>query len=112
MAAPAEPSASPSAALTHPHAHPPAPLELTIPRLAAWLTNSFSRSALEGMVKGTFIRERTAAGRDGQGRNREGRWGIHVTEVCGDGEDAWVGGRVLGACLPACEVLRAAQAAR
>lgn len=35
---------------------------LTMPRLAAAAMNSFSRSALEGMVKGTFMRERTAAG--------------------------------------------------
>lgn len=32
-----------------------------MPRLEAAAMNSFSKSALDGMVKGTFIRERTAA---------------------------------------------------
>ena len=39
----------------------------TMLRLAACPMNSFSRSALEGMVKGTFIRERTAARGQGGG---------------------------------------------
>ena len=55
--------------------------ELTIPRLAAWLTNSFSSSALEGMVKGTFIRERAAAQRARRRAGEEGRAGDDDKEV-------------------------------
>ena len=47
----------------------------TMLRLAACPMNSFSRSALEGMVKGTFIRERTAARGQGGGGGGGGREG-------------------------------------
>lgn len=48
--------------------------------------NSFSRSGLEGMVKGTFMRERTAAG-DKRGWGRRGRGEKHGEAMLGGAND-------------------------